>query len=674
MNQNFTPNQHQYNNMTPFKTWLKYQINTWGLNSFPFVESDFDDLTNYGMMMKLMKHFNTLIENQNMVEEDMTNLYNAFTELQIYLFNEFADYKNEVDDEIEQFENSITSDFNTLQNYVNNYFNNLDVQTEINNKLDAMVEAGTLQEIVADYLNSKAVFGYDNVDSMIASTNLINGSYAQTLGFYTKNDGGSSLYKIRTKTNEDVVNGFDLILLNDTTLVAEFVESKIVNIKQLGYINTMTETEQTTFLNYVFSKYKNILIKNVSITINDSLSLISDQSINLENSSILNTTTTNKKYIFNIDNKENIHINAIDSYLSFNKPETEQQACLRITNSNNIYCDGLDLIKAGGDGILISGTDDTTYSENINISNLTINNNRRNGISVIGGVRRLSVKNCKITNTSGTNPQFGIDLEPWQHEESRDGSNIDVIIEECVFEGNAGGAIDIIYYNKNLTIKNNIFNGNNVQSALRQEKGANAYPKNVLISNNNFNNAAIYLRGVQFAEYIIENNKFDGKGISTDSEADLTPFYNAKPQNGYLVIKNNIIKNSNSHGIVLNAVSNGLVEGNLIEKPYNRCISTISSNNVNIINNTFLDHAQNTTDTSGIETIKCQTTHNIKIDGNLFIDKNSEITFTRLILFDGSCQKLIAVNNNALNSLYTNFISKYGTITNEVIDNNLLNT
>ena len=65
---NFTPNQNQYNNMTPFKTWLVYQINTWGLNNFPFVESDFDDLTNYAMMMKLMKHFNVLIENQNMVE------------------------------------------------------------------------------------------------------------------------------------------------------------------------------------------------------------------------------------------------------------------------------------------------------------------------------------------------------------------------------------------------------------------------------------------------------------------------------------------------------------------------------------------------------------------------------------------------------------------------------
>lgn len=49
--------------------------------------------------------------------------------------------------------------FNTLQNYVDNYFNNLDVQTEINNKLDEMVSDGTLntiinQEIFSD-LNNK---------------------------------------------------------------------------------------------------------------------------------------------------------------------------------------------------------------------------------------------------------------------------------------------------------------------------------------------------------------------------------------------------------------------------------------------------------------------------------------------------------------------------------------
>lgn len=42
--------------------------------------------------------------------------------------------------------------FNELYQYVHDYFDNLDVQEEINNKLDQMVEDGTLQEIIGEYL------------------------------------------------------------------------------------------------------------------------------------------------------------------------------------------------------------------------------------------------------------------------------------------------------------------------------------------------------------------------------------------------------------------------------------------------------------------------------------------------------------------------------------------
>lgn len=117
---NFIPNQNDYKNLTPFKTWLLLQINTWGQNNFPFVESDFDELTNYGMMQKLMNAVNDVISNENMVEEDMTNIFNAFTE---------------------------------LQNYVNSYFDNLDVQDEINNKLDEMAEDGSLTNLIKDYVD-----------------------------------------------------------------------------------------------------------------------------------------------------------------------------------------------------------------------------------------------------------------------------------------------------------------------------------------------------------------------------------------------------------------------------------------------------------------------------------------------------------------------------------------
>ena len=61
--------------------------------------------------------------------------------------------------------------FTTLKNYVDTYFDNLDVQEEINNKLDEMAESGELSEMIADYLNDslKVIFptyGIDGNDTL----------------------------------------------------------------------------------------------------------------------------------------------------------------------------------------------------------------------------------------------------------------------------------------------------------------------------------------------------------------------------------------------------------------------------------------------------------------------------------------------------------------------------
>lgn len=119
-------------------------------------------------------------------------------------------------------------------NDVIHYLETLDLQDEVDHKLDEMVESGQLQEIIADYLNSKAIFGFDNVQSMKEATNLIDGSFAKTLGFYEKNDGGMSTYKIRKITNDDVINEISIIALNDNTLIAELIINDIMNLTQLG--------------------------------------------------------------------------------------------------------------------------------------------------------------------------------------------------------------------------------------------------------------------------------------------------------------------------------------------------------------------------------------------------------------------------------------------------------
>lgn len=61
--------------------------------------------------------------------------------------------------------------FTELKSYVDNYFDNLDVQDEINNKLDEMAEEGILQDIIVEYLNNYLevifpTYGMDGTDTL----------------------------------------------------------------------------------------------------------------------------------------------------------------------------------------------------------------------------------------------------------------------------------------------------------------------------------------------------------------------------------------------------------------------------------------------------------------------------------------------------------------------------
>ena len=108
------------------------------LTNFPYIEEDFDALTDYQLLCLVVKYLNDVIENQNEQNSTITNLYQSFLALQ--------DYVNNTKDTLEDA-------FNELNDYVRDYFANLDVQEEINNKLDAMVEDGTLEEIISNYLD-----------------------------------------------------------------------------------------------------------------------------------------------------------------------------------------------------------------------------------------------------------------------------------------------------------------------------------------------------------------------------------------------------------------------------------------------------------------------------------------------------------------------------------------
>lgn len=129
-NANFTPAAPN------FKTLVKMSFQ--GLTNFPYIEEDFDALTNYGLLSKVVEYLNTVISNNNEQNTLMSNLYNAYV---------------------------------SLQNYVNNYFDNLDVQDEINNKLDEMSGDGTLSAIIGNYVDSDILPLINNQNAIINSIN-----------------------------------------------------------------------------------------------------------------------------------------------------------------------------------------------------------------------------------------------------------------------------------------------------------------------------------------------------------------------------------------------------------------------------------------------------------------------------------------------------------------------
>ena len=150
-----------------------------------------------------------------------------------------------------------------LELYVRDYFKNLDVQTEINNKLDQMAESGQLTDIIAQYLGLAGILAYDTKNLMKSATNLTNGSICKTLGDETYNDGKGNFYKIRTVTTIDVIDNINIIAINNSdTLIAELIPNFYIE-------NLSEEIENTKELLQDSLEEEKVGIWGISKTVNN---------------------------------------------------------------------------------------------------------------------------------------------------------------------------------------------------------------------------------------------------------------------------------------------------------------------------------------------------------------------------------------------------------------------
>lgn len=138
--------------------------------------------------------------------------------------------------------NEAIEQFNILKDYVEHYFDDLDLQEEVNTKLDEMAESGQLSEIVTEYLNAKSILAYNTKADMKAAVNIIDGSFLATYGDTTLNDSYVRFYKAREILNTDVVDDVNIIALADEDLVAELIpDRRVANIE--SQVNNIASTQ-----------------------------------------------------------------------------------------------------------------------------------------------------------------------------------------------------------------------------------------------------------------------------------------------------------------------------------------------------------------------------------------------------------------------------------------------
>lgn len=388
-----------------------------------------------------------------------TNVTNEINQFEQDTNDEIERFEQATNDEIERFEGVVNdtveeyiNKFNELHDYVHDYFDNLDVQEEINNKLDAMVEDGTLQEIIENYLQPNVTWTFDTVADMKSATNLVDGGFAQTYGFYSLNDGGGAKYIIRNPSENETANNITTFEVGE--LIAELSPENEVSIRQ-GGAKSVSDFDNSAIINTLLTNFKNVYIPQGTFECNGitiktgnvlrgSGTRTSILKNNAENGTVItddNTLTAGATIKnFAIDGNENsadyglyldyfTHSSIVEN-VKVNKCAT---GCY-ITKAWYAQFVNLDISQCGR-GIEIN--DNSHEINSIQLVDCYVN-----GITTDYGiyvkvashiVNALNIASCTIENTES----HGIYIDSNSYDRIRN-----IKVDSCYFEGNKGNCID----------------------------------------------------------------------------------------------------------------------------------------------------------------------------------------------------------------------------------------
>lgn len=402
-------------NLTPFKLCV--------LQNFPFIEADFDAVTNYQLLCKVVEYLNKVIDNNNKQNDNITQLEQNFI---------------------------------TLYNYVKDYFDNLDLQNEINNKIDELITTGEFNSFLSG-IYTPEMFGAkgdgvtddtEAIQKALAFNNVnISKNYLITENLVLHSNlkvfGGGTITK-KSEFNDSYLNhsifsctNSNNIDINNIVLISNSLAISVHGCSNVNITNLIINSEKYSILISDSEKNESNGITISNIKLENDVTIISSDGIHI-NGGCSNIYVTN---VSGTSGDDFIALNAIEGIrktiknIIIDNIKCSGYAGVRLygqlncvienVSINNSYINSDNGIRLTNIVGFIEINHNAPTFKNIVFSNCIVNSSIRNVfLSYING--SVTFNNC--TFITSVNPNVGL---------FNSSINSSLIFDSCVFNTNS---------------------------------------------------------------------------------------------------------------------------------------------------------------------------------------------------------------------------------------------
>jgi parallel beta-helix repeat protein len=412
---------------------------------------------------------------------------------------------------------------------------------------------------------------YVNSDYSIRVMNK-NGSMVYSAPAATERYSGLVLTGINA---EDVI--YDPPFVGGVQTNVEAKLAQTVSVKDFGAVGDGV-TDDTAAIQAALNTGKNVFIPNGTYVVDPdtSVSPVSNQRITLEQEAVLQASASSSSGVYSVIRIFGVSDVIVEGGTVIGDRAThigvlgESGMGIYVADSSGITIRDVETRDCWGDGIYVGGTGTTGKSTNVRIENVRSDNNRRQGLT-IAAAYSVVVDGGSFTNTNGTAPAAGIDIEP----NPGKGEVENVVVQNARCSGNNGHGIAVSQtICKNVKLVNNtcVLNGlSGIQSAY--------IGSDLLVSGNTVTDNTEHGVNIQgdnayvTREIIIDNNTVKNNGLTG------IRFYNNIIR---FNVRGNIVYGNGHHGMSFEGVTSvcddGIITDNFCES--NSQVTSLSYDNI----------------------------------------------------------------------------------------------